>query len=119
MEGERKAILEKKTTLSIPDQDSNLDLLVIGSLIYCERSALDYAATEEKPPPVHPTEIRTSISPSSAVKLNTTSALANYATEAVKEEPVQERREVQPCEENGEGEDVEYGGREEYQGTDG
>nr|CAD7568442.1 unnamed protein product [Timema californicum] len=31
-------------------------------------------------PPVHPTEIRTSISPSSAVWLNTTSALANYAT---------------------------------------
>nr|CAD7264395.1 unnamed protein product [Timema shepardi] len=37
----------------------------------------------ENPPPVHPTEIRTSISPSSAVGLNTTSALANYATEAV------------------------------------
>nr|CAD7258144.1 unnamed protein product [Timema shepardi] len=36
----------------------------------------------EKPPPVHPTEIRTSISPSSAVELNTTSALAKYATEA-------------------------------------
>nr|CAD7402356.1 unnamed protein product [Timema cristinae] len=34
------------------------------------------------PAPVHPTEIRTSISPSSAVGLNTTSALANYATEA-------------------------------------
>nr|CAD7392430.1 unnamed protein product [Timema cristinae] len=34
------------------------------------------------PPPVHPTEIRTSISPSSAVELNTTSALASYATEA-------------------------------------
>nr|CAD7460176.1 unnamed protein product [Timema tahoe] len=32
---------------------------------------------------VHPTKIRTSISPSSVVKLNTTSALANYATEAV------------------------------------
>ncbi|CAG2058088.1 unnamed protein product, partial [Timema podura] len=32
--------------------------------------------------PVHPTEIRTSISPSSAVGLNTTSALANYATKA-------------------------------------
>nr|CAD7579605.1 unnamed protein product [Timema californicum] len=31
---------------------------------------------------VHPTETRTSISPSSAVELNTTSALANYATEA-------------------------------------
>nr|CAD7201815.1 unnamed protein product [Timema douglasi] len=38
---------------------------------------------EEKPLPVHPTEIRTSISPSSAVEqLNTTSALANYDTEA-------------------------------------
>nr|CAD7596413.1 unnamed protein product [Timema genevievae] len=36
----------------------------------------------EKQPPVHPTEIRTSISSSSAVELNTTSALANYATEA-------------------------------------
>nr|CAD7397902.1 unnamed protein product [Timema poppensis] len=35
-------------------------------------------------PPVHPTAIRTSISPSSAVELNTTSALANYATEAGK-----------------------------------
>nr|CAD7423350.1 unnamed protein product [Timema monikensis] len=32
-----------------------------------------------KSTPVHPTEIRTSISPSSAVRLNTTSALANYA----------------------------------------
>ncbi|CAG2053555.1 unnamed protein product [Timema podura] len=31
----------------------------------------------------HPTEIRTSMSQSSVVKLNTTSALANYATEAV------------------------------------
>nr|CAD7460410.1 unnamed protein product [Timema tahoe] len=34
---------------------------------------------------VHPTEIRASISPSSAVELNTTSALANYATEAALE----------------------------------
>nr|CAD7571199.1 unnamed protein product [Timema californicum] len=41
-----------------------------------------YIRKKEKPPPVHPTEIRTSISPSSAVELNTTSALANYATEA-------------------------------------
>nr|CAD7255937.1 unnamed protein product [Timema shepardi] len=32
--------------------------------------------------PVHPTEIQTSISPSSADELNTTSALASYATEA-------------------------------------
>nr|CAD7586816.1 unnamed protein product [Timema genevievae] len=35
----------------------------------------------EKPYLVHPTEIRTSISPSSAVWLYTTGALANYATE--------------------------------------
>nr|CAD7575712.1 unnamed protein product [Timema californicum] len=40
---------------------------------------------KEKPPLVHPTEIRTSIFPSSAVEqLNTTSALATYATEAVR-----------------------------------
>nr|CAD7589139.1 unnamed protein product [Timema genevievae] len=32
---------------------------------------------------IHPNEIRTSISPSLAVELNTTSALDNYATEAV------------------------------------
>nr|CAD7262911.1 unnamed protein product [Timema shepardi] len=36
------------------------------------------------PRPVHSAEIRTSISPSSAVELNTTSALANYATGAGK-----------------------------------
>nr|CAD7407669.1 unnamed protein product [Timema cristinae] len=41
---------------------------------------------KEKPPPVHPIEIQTSISPSSAVELNMTSALANYATEAEEEE---------------------------------
>nr|CAD7396917.1 unnamed protein product [Timema cristinae] len=35
-----------------------------------------------KTTPVHPTEILNLISPSSAVELNTTSALANYATEA-------------------------------------
>nr|CAD7591056.1 unnamed protein product [Timema genevievae] len=38
----------------------------------------------EKLPPVHPTEIQTSIFPSSAVELNTNSALANYATEAAR-----------------------------------
>nr|CAD7407249.1 unnamed protein product [Timema poppensis] len=35
-------------------------------------------------PPVHPTEIRTSISPSSVIELITTSVLANYTTEANK-----------------------------------
>nr|CAD7392051.1 unnamed protein product [Timema cristinae] len=38
---------------------------------------------------IHPTEIRTLISPSSAVELNTTSALANYATELVMNKEVQ------------------------------
>nr|CAD7200012.1 unnamed protein product [Timema douglasi] len=120
-----------KTVLSTPNRDSNLDLPVIGSLVYCESDALDHVATEaeeaiavaeaekkrqesltsddkmallgrprlgditraqirikeskefkEKSPSVHPTKIRNSITPSSAVELNTTSALANYATEA-------------------------------------
>nr|CAD7398800.1 unnamed protein product [Timema cristinae] len=35
-----------------------------------------------KTTPVHPTEIQTSTSPSSAVELNTSSSLTNYATEA-------------------------------------
>nr|CAD7202274.1 unnamed protein product [Timema douglasi] len=48
----------------------------------------------EKPPPVHPTKIRTSISLSSAVELNTTSALANYATEAV--HPTEIRTSISP-----------------------
>nr|CAD7574354.1 unnamed protein product [Timema californicum] len=47
---------------------------------------------KEKPPPVHLTVIRTSISPSSAVELNTTSASANYATEAGGQPPLQLRQ---------------------------
>nr|CAD7574561.1 unnamed protein product [Timema californicum] len=43
---------------------------------------------------VHPTEIRTSISPSSEVELNTTSALANYATEAGRTEQLARHRYV-------------------------
>nr|CAD7590110.1 unnamed protein product [Timema genevievae] len=35
-----------KTTLSTADRDSNLDLPVIGSLVYYESSALDHVATE-------------------------------------------------------------------------
>nr|CAD7568849.1 unnamed protein product [Timema californicum] len=38
---------ERKTTLSIPDQDSNLDLPVIDSLVYCESSVLDHVTTEQ------------------------------------------------------------------------
>nr|CAD7263385.1 unnamed protein product [Timema shepardi] len=101
-----------KTTLSSPDRDSNLDLPVLSSRAQhdkrvsqlCRRGGSktcnDIKPVEleevnphlrggrvakpfrKLPPPVHPTEIQTSISPSSAVELNTTSALANYATEA-------------------------------------
>nr|CAD7406810.1 unnamed protein product [Timema poppensis] len=42
--------------------------------------SVKFLATDSEVP-VHPTEIRTSISPSSAVELNTTRALANFATE--------------------------------------
>nr|CAD7438418.1 unnamed protein product [Timema bartmani] len=42
--GEWKTILEK--TLSTPDRDSNLNIPVIGSLVYCESSALYHVATE-------------------------------------------------------------------------
>nr|CAD7451066.1 unnamed protein product [Timema bartmani] len=36
-----------KTTLSTPDRDSNLNLPIIGSLVYCKSNALDHTATEE------------------------------------------------------------------------
>nr|CAD7398832.1 unnamed protein product [Timema cristinae] len=39
-------IVLRKTTLSTPDRDSNLDLPVIGSLVYCESSAIDHETTE-------------------------------------------------------------------------
>nr|CAD7568102.1 unnamed protein product [Timema californicum] len=64
--------------------ESNWSDLPADKLYWPPISLSDLMHILEKPPPVHPTEIRTSISPSSAVKLNTTSALANYATEAGK-----------------------------------
>nr|CAD7588242.1 unnamed protein product [Timema genevievae] len=54
----------------------------VVSQVIIHSDAIVKEAEEEKPPPVHSTEIRTSISPSSGVELNTTSMLANYATEA-------------------------------------
>nr|CAD7452776.1 unnamed protein product [Timema tahoe] len=39
-------------TLSTPDRESNLDLPVIGSLVYCESSALNHAATEAAAKPL-------------------------------------------------------------------
>nr|CAD7592893.1 unnamed protein product [Timema genevievae] len=70
--------IEVRISVGIPEQNSNPDLPVICSSVYCECDVLYQSTTEA----VHPTETRTSISPSSAVELNTTSALANYATEA-------------------------------------
>nr|CAD7575492.1 unnamed protein product [Timema californicum] len=84
-----------KTTPSSADLYSNLDLPVLSSRAQHDKrvSQLRHRGGGSKPaftwresgkpfrnPPVHPTEIRTSISPSSADELNTTSALANYAT---------------------------------------
>nr|CAD7424441.1 unnamed protein product [Timema monikensis] len=80
-----------KTTINKLDQNSNPDLPIIGSLVLTRVWPQD-TAIREKPPQVHPTEIRTSISPSSAVELNTTSALANYATEAGHGQAVQRAR---------------------------
>nr|CAD7572904.1 unnamed protein product [Timema californicum] len=71
-----------KLILGTLDWDRTPTSPVIDRPVNCESNTLDHAATDGKPPPVHPTEIRTSISPSSAVELNTTSELANYATEA-------------------------------------
>nr|CAD7576088.1 unnamed protein product [Timema californicum] len=75
---------DKRENLSTLDPDSELQLPVTGSLVYCGSGSLDHAAIEEKPPPVHPTEIRTSISPSSAVELNTTSASIKYSNHVPK-----------------------------------
>nr|CAD7598864.1 unnamed protein product [Timema genevievae] len=60
--GERAHILEREQNLRSGDHEERQELINLDD--------------------VHLTEIRTSISPSSAVELNTTSALANYATEA-------------------------------------
>nr|CAD7259408.1 unnamed protein product [Timema shepardi] len=88
-----------KTTHSSPNRDSNPDPPALSSRAQHDKRDLGRLNLEEVNPhlrggrlennlgkttPVHQTEIRNSISPSSAVELNTTSALANYATEAGK-----------------------------------
>nr|CAD7450354.1 unnamed protein product [Timema bartmani] len=49
--------------------------MVVKSTVVMGKCMRDACEDAEKPPPVDPTEIRTSISPSSAVELNTTSAV--------------------------------------------
>nr|CAD7443408.1 unnamed protein product [Timema bartmani] len=98
--GGRVENLFGNTTLSKPDRDLNLNLLVIGSLVYRKSSALAHTVSKtgsvpefarkesgklllKKPTLVHPTEIRTSISLSSAVLSTCESvALGHTATEA-------------------------------------
>nr|CAD7428984.1 unnamed protein product [Timema monikensis] len=91
--GGRVENLYKSHTLSTFSRDYKADVSIVVSPVYCKSEAIDHAATKEKPPPVHPTEIRTSISPSSAVELNTR-ALANHAIEAV--HPTEIRTSISP-----------------------
>nr|CAD7571806.1 unnamed protein product [Timema californicum] len=68
---------------SSPRSHSTQGLLPLSPpKVEVDDSPLQKSMDKNKEFTVHPTEIRTSISPSSAVELNTTSALANYATEA-------------------------------------
>nr|CAD7193802.1 unnamed protein product [Timema douglasi] len=61
------------------DKTSHNYPIQLGALRRFQKE-LDMSRESQK---LHTTKIRTSISPSSAVEFNTTSALANYATEAV------------------------------------
>nr|CAD7615163.1 unnamed protein product [Timema genevievae] len=42
----RHPVEHGKSTLSTPNQDSNVDFPIIGNLVYCESSVLDHATTE-------------------------------------------------------------------------
>nr|CAD7443800.1 unnamed protein product [Timema bartmani] len=68
-------------TLSLTNIPECVNALSLTNVLRGSEPAFSWRESG-KPPLVYPTEIRTSISPSSAVVLNTTSALANYATEA-------------------------------------
>nr|CAD7263183.1 unnamed protein product [Timema shepardi] len=87
---------QPRPSVSLPPAPSNNDLLQdLDEDKLTELKEVEFRGSEptlmwresekpfrKHPPPVHPTEIRTSICPFSAVELNTTSALANSATEA-------------------------------------
>nr|CAD7572859.1 unnamed protein product [Timema californicum] len=70
----------------VVDMGAVVEIISILERTPITKEALE-PTTPSRPPPVHPTEIRTSISPSSAVELNTTSALANQAIEATPSSP--------------------------------
>ncbi|CAG2059637.1 unnamed protein product [Timema podura] len=76
----RFCVVRRKCLWKKPNQEWKREYEELIDRVYKKRSRSTYQVSYCKE--VHPTEIRTSISPSSAVELNTTSALANYATEA-------------------------------------
>nr|CAD7197772.1 unnamed protein product [Timema douglasi] len=80
-----KTILQEKKMSTLDELKAKKDEMANNLSQEVARVERENSVLKEKPPPVHPTEIRTSISPSSAVELNTTSTLANYATEAGKQ----------------------------------
>nr|CAD7407428.1 unnamed protein product [Timema poppensis] len=78
-EGERRGVVSQPTKIFFRANKNRWITETVDGASYRTGHA---NKAYEKATPVHPTEIRTSISSSSAVELNTTSALANYATEA-------------------------------------
>nr|CAD7408130.1 unnamed protein product [Timema poppensis] len=64
------------------NKENEVELEEVNPHLRGGRVENDLGKTPPPSSPVHPTEIRTLISSSSVVELNTTSALANYATEA-------------------------------------
>nr|CAD7259481.1 unnamed protein product [Timema shepardi] len=76
-------LTDKAIEMGMADDDASYLISYLGIL---------NMVGEEKPPSsVHPTEIRNLISPSSAVELNTTSTLANYATKGSESQQVTQR----------------------------
>nr|CAD7257652.1 unnamed protein product [Timema shepardi] len=80
-DGKQNYGLPRQNKSDLPMGRGKKEVRFIFTRLLPDKMCLD-SKEREKRDEVHRTEIRTSISPSSAVELNTTSALANYATEA-------------------------------------
>ncbi|CAG2057568.1 unnamed protein product [Timema podura] len=98
LHGRRVEKLFGKTTLNTADQDSNVNLPVIGSLVFCESSALDHVATEpvaqqltncmlthlgNTTPSSSDRDSNLDLTVLGSLAQHKTSVLANYATEAL------------------------------------
>nr|CAD7430733.1 unnamed protein product [Timema monikensis] len=78
-----KPFMKNYTQCIRPESNSDLPIIGSQSIVKEVNPHLRGGRVENhlgKPPPVHPAEILILISPSSAVELNMTSALANHAT---------------------------------------